>query len=315
MNPCSDIIPIPQELIDAAVVKFYKKVSGGSANLLDFYRTRQEAIDMISHAVGKLNRLVRKIHPGRTNWWALAREFGLNRASARKAYGRLRRAGHISGDGLKDTAAAFGAAWLQLRYGWEPTVHDIFDVADSLKGGLRIGAKITASVTKNFDNDVVAENAWTYSRESTRYGSHRVKLAGFLELQSPWLASAHEFGLDNPTAVAWEATRASFLVDWVWNVGDYLGSSSIPSGYSLEDFSMTFKTSYIEDQLVYDKPFGAFILLNPGSVRVTRELKHRTLSLPSYPLPTLDLPKISLNHFWDSLALLANGFLTFGRKS
>jgi len=303
-----------QETIDTAVRKFYARMNEEAANLMDDWRTRQESVDMIAKRVDALTRLVRKVRPGRRNWWKLAEVFGLSNRRARKAYGRLRSQGHVSGQGIKDAAASISAAYLELQFGLKPLYLDICNSLKLCRDGLPLSKDISASCQELLEEDETVDHRYTGLVVIKRSGTTKCRLTGTLQLVSPMLASAASVGINDLVSTGYEALRLSFLLDWVWDVGSWINDHSTPDGYNVADFCMTFTSGYIEDQTHYDIAPQGLYLSSPGVVRVTVQRKQRTTNMPSYPPPKLELPKVSLTHFWESVALLAQAYQSFGRK-
>jgi hypothetical protein len=83
---------------------------------------------------------------------------------------------------------------------------------------------------------------------------------GYLyEITHPNIVLFEELGLVNLASVAWELTPASFIVDWVLNVGTILEQLTTFSGKRLISGYLSYKRVYTEDcsaRAFYPNNFG-----------------------------------------------------------
>ena len=113
-----------------------------------------------------------------------------------------------------------------------------------------------------------------------------------------------QLGFDNPALIAYELMPYSFVVDWFYNIGDYLQSQTALAGLSLDYVSIT-KTRYLQDEITV---LGSGD--NPGSKpdyagqhTYFSKLKQRDLSIPQPPMPTLGV-NMDWKRLIDSLAMM-----------
>lgn len=132
---------------------------------------------------------------------------------------------HFGGDGKKVPANM----WLELQYGWLPLMKTIFDYAELSKEKLQ--KDMIFSVVRNVkdfqsyqDKELVPN--WISSGESKRV--HTCKL--YASISDPVAYRANQLGITNPASIAWEATRLSFVIDWLVPIGDFLDALSATMG-------------------------------------------------------------------------------------
>lgn len=131
--------------------------------------------------------------------------------------------------------------WNELQYGWLPLLGDVYGAAEALaKRDLPSAWLVTGKgvVRRPWNDD--------YLQGSGLFRS-RVRLKGwsgaFVRLD---YAPGHDFfsslgslGLLNPAEIAWELVPYSFLVDWIWPVGDWLRSLDATVGLTFLSGSVT----------------------------------------------------------------------------
>lgn len=111
--------------------------------------------------------------------------------------------------------------WLEWSFGWKPLLGDIKSAADQISEPL---PDAKPCVGARSDSEV-SYNNWGYLVENFhRNVTHRMGAAA--KLTSPNLFLASQLGLVNPLSVAWELIPGSFVADWMFDIGSFLGSMS-----------------------------------------------------------------------------------------
>lgn len=186
-------------------------------------RAKAEAFDALTFAaeLGKTNRMV----ANRVN-----RTFDL----AEKAEARASRK-----RGRAPTLRDFNNAWLELRYGWRPLLHDVdngvrqlFEVPfNRQRGRCLLSESLEGYAQKVSDFTVVRLTADTTLTGTRTYRGFAIANGDFG--QSPSF---------RPLDTAWELIPFSFVVDWFWDLGTYLSAAApVPGvdiracGYSVRD--------------------------------------------------------------------------------
>jgi hypothetical protein len=124
-----------------------------------------------------------------------------------------------SPDNLRD-------AWLEGRYGWRVLVYDILDANEAIR-------KLSKKQSQRTKERTGTTLSWTNSYESLHenpfcyYNSRVITDKCSLGLRgrviSDFTPPAFQF---NPVTTAWELVTLSFVIDWVWNVGQALNAMS-----------------------------------------------------------------------------------------
>ncbi|DAD52330.1 maturation protein [ssRNA phage SRR6960803_13] len=111
--------------------------------------------------------------------------------------------------------------WLEYSFGWKPLLGDIKSACDQISDKVPDGSRHQGS--RSDDQTYTIPVGWaTYRYRSTV--THYV--GGYVKLTNPNLYLASQMGLVNPLSVAWEATPGSFIADWMFDIGSFLGAMS-----------------------------------------------------------------------------------------
>lgn len=124
------------------------------------------------------------------------------------------------------------SVWLEVQYGWNPLLGDIYTGLTNFYSRVEEGIPIRAvgratSVTHDsvkLDPDIsyISFN----DSSTTRYRNMYIIE---YEVDNSQLANLDDWGITNPALLAWELVPYSFVVDWFYPVGDWLSQV----GYSL----------------------------------------------------------------------------------
>jgi len=115
----------------------------------------------------------------------------------------------------------FSAALLELRYGWQPLLQDLYELMKALKGrtGTRQVTFRARQTVSQFAEVSVTPQYYPMPGQQTTSLSYKVV---FTES----LSKPRELGLLDPASVAWEKLPWSFVIDWFIPIGTYLGDLS-----------------------------------------------------------------------------------------
>ncbi|UUW21424.1 MAG: maturation protein [Sanya fiers-like virus 54] len=215
-------------------------------------------------------------------------------------------------------------AWLEFVYGWKPLAQDIYDSAQEL-ANVALGAN-------QFDASAKSEIAslgrlgCSFQFYGKTYadlvGVHRQLAFIRVVLKNDDL-SFTRFGSVNPGSVTWENLPYSFVVDWVYDVSNYLRametamllSSKFKSGYVVRSYitqgSYKFdkrKTETYSDRIIN------YRIQASGTFKLTH---HSRQALGSYPLPRLPSfnTEISAPRLLNLAALIAAKFKKYLPKT
>lgn len=218
---------------------YYAAVATAKDQAINIAVTLAELGETISLISGRGKLFGELFDLARAKRWAeLLRHLNLNDYSFRK--------------GKNDVAGR----WMELWFGWNPILQDIYAAVDTLgrkarAGGLTVVARATrpeTSVVEQFNLPVTWRRSYGKyaaglvtnfdgSRErdtecvSSRSGGHKVQL--WFTVDNPRLQLASALGLTNPLSVIWELTPLSWFADFFVDIGNWLES--------LDTLGLTFK--------------------------------------------------------------------------
>lgn len=233
----------------------------------------------------------------------------------------------------KDAILTASGAWMELRYGIRPIMYTVQDII-----------KMVNEKSAVFDPGIIHTSRSTYLSESygsqfktqttyNSFGSCEVEVACKLSRRSSAAVQytqeleytlAERLGLTpaHLTELVWELTRASFVVDWWFSVGDWLGSYRVRPKVKILGNTVGKKVTaecfgrgriWIANiPLPEKRDIPATSMKNPlYTVKSYQRLVNQ--DLPLFPLVTLHLP--DLFETVDSVALILQGILGKIKKS
>lgn len=212
----SSVERLHSEAIVGAQNKFLDEVSGIRVNLLDLYRTRIEAANMVAKNAMKLVHAYTLLKKGK--WRQFCNTLGISARRPRRGQDNV------------------PALWLEYSFGWAPLLSDIFTMIDST---FDVPA---AFVRQVYRKEYPDENLTTSSNTKLyRNGTYKVRgvATGLVFVDTPAIYAASQYGITNPLAVAWEALPFSFVVDWFVPVGDFINSLGATAGLKFKNYSLT----------------------------------------------------------------------------
>jgi hypothetical protein len=244
-----------------AIDKLYDKIRGETSGAGEDIGERHETLDL-------LDRLQ---HPIRT--------FGEETRDFARSQNKFRKAAKNS-----------GGAYLTYAFGVAPLLDDIQSLTkqldeqlDSVQNRVKV-----RSTSYNTDTESRFSDANQGTTKATTQRSHRTEIGVSYFVTDPTLFRASKAGLTNPVLTAYQLTRASFLVDWVWNLGNYLDRCENALGLGLS-FLRGYETvtTYEDSQCVYTREVSGAGASGGGSARgyMQTRTKQRT-RLDGFPFPS-----------------------------
>lgn len=201
---------------------------------------------------------------------------------------------------VKASGGDLGGLWLESWFGWLPTLADLQACAEVLCEPIS-DQQITVGSTYNYSyvyKRVYPDVGFTSVSAS---GQGRVRLGFRVRVSNPNLVLLNSLGLLNPFTVGWDLIKMSWLVGWVGNFQQVMGSWT--------DFAGLVTThAYVTDSIsMKTEDFGSGVDPDPGSHRQTGKLFYMRRDIGSVPYPTLELNlpnKLSLTRGLTALSLM-----------
>lgn len=274
------------------------------ANIAQIIAEREQTLNLIANTVIRIARAASQLKQGNL---AKAAEHlgGIPSRRGRKRFSKAYR---------KDATQAVGSAWLELQYGWLPLLSDVRGLAEQL-------ASIKSQEIRCY---ATAGSAWSNSRSVSTYrpGStpsttndnfssrYAVRYTVYFAMDLPSLNLLSQVGLTNPLQLAWELVPFSFVVDWIYPLGNALSALDATAGLRFVKGSKTVYRKY-QSTRTSTGSYGVNAATHTWDFGSSAEqvLVDRTV-LTSFPSTAMPEPKnpFSLVHCMNALALLSQTF-------
>lgn len=264
-------------------------IAGTEAFFEDLLREVNDKLWTIPFDSGLVTAGTAELNSG---YWDIATELGELPETIKMIYGAMKailnkylevrgkvktlRANSISSGSISTDIASL---WMGYRYGIQPIVYSISDALDYLE---RQGVFRTVRQGLNLTETIVTPvGPVTFSGRDRYWGKVRVDpLNNLTDLKA------------NVLSTAWELVPLSFVIDWVFNVGDLLSSLTGPSGAT-------------EVKHSYSRRMGGIIPLTLRGSTVYADVQYYR-SIPINPLAHIGLtadPNMTWKRVLDALSL------------
>jgi hypothetical protein len=301
----------PTDLDNRAVNDALKKLKNQDVNLATSFAERKQTIDTVADGAKTIANIVRAA-----------------KSKNPKAFERMAKAGKPSVlKKSKDLADKHAHdVWLQMKYGWDPTVADVYGAvkdlhdADALnsnrymctvKGHTRredhLRRSFTAVFGSLYQEIAVADDVDFKVLVRLDYG-----------LSNPILANLSQMGITNPVELAWEELPYSFVADWFLPIGDYLGNLDATLGWDFLGGTKTSTTTQRHRVDTLGTPYlGSgwpwFFTFQPGRALVKGrarrfDMNRSVYTMSPYPDNLFFKNPVSGVHLANALALLKQVF-------
>lgn len=228
ISPNSSTLPKDAPISEAVIQKFHNEiitltgnkihdeVAGIRVNLLDLYRTRVEAMNMVKKNALKLVHAYSLLKKGK--WRQFQRTLG------------------ITAKRPKSRQDNIPSLWLEYSYGWAPLLSDIYTMLDNTFDVPGAFVRKVYRKTVNYSGEYVG----TYNKCSLSGSvSCRGVAVAWVSVDVPAIQAISQYGVTNPLAVAWEAVPFSFVVDWFAPIGDFINSLGATAGLTFSQYNIT----------------------------------------------------------------------------
>lgn len=191
------------------------------------------------------------------------------------------------------TGKSIGAKWLEYRYGWSPLLKDIHESAEQL---LNLSTLPLTSFFARSSESVplgggFSRNGFNFAVSGS--ASFRAEMKLLLKQSRTTTQALAGFTSLNPVSLAWELLPYSFVIDWFYNVGDYLRNAETSLIYGNRFHSGYVTYTWLSEGSVTAISSNMTKGLVSGSGSFRRSGKKR-VPLTSYPLPRPPVLKAEL---------------------
>ena len=197
---------------------------------------------------------------------------------------------------------SIASAHLEVIFGWQPLVQDIWAAANTVIQGADMTLEPVSGRGRAYYEARRQNWPWEPQDIAFESGTVKVSLSTLVRIENPNLWLAERAGILNPAAVAWDLVPWSFLVNMVTNIGSLVNSVTDFVGLSFDNESTT-TTWYISGS---QRKENAYPRDHPGygwaSATYRQEIKGRTLG--SFPRPSFEFKIPEVN--WSTAAMLAS---------
>jgi len=260
---------------------------------------RKQAIDMITKRANQLLRFGSALKRGDLIGVYKSLDLPIERVS-RDLRGRVRKSRYATSRYYADT-------FLEFHFGWGPLMSDISTCVDILQQpvswplikvrGKRFPIdyqlKRLINPPSSDEYNLVQSKGWAQATCSAR-----------VNVSNPNLWLANQLGFVNLASVVWELTPWSFVVDWVFNVSQFLSQWTDFAGLTLDRACTTTVMRVPSCDFLYMYAPGG----NPSKSRHVRLSGHwvsRDLGIPSVTLGRIPYKPLSAVRGATAISLLA----------
>lgn len=288
VTPIPDVWPVPGSVSNMALIKARNDLRKNNAQLGVALLERMKTSNMVFGAMVDITNTIKsfkRIHPkslvaevwrkqGRGNWYRQ----------------------------LSRRAKPVADRWLEVQYGWLPTMMDINESSNALarlESGYDDGAFKVSSKKTHVDNYSSGDQGkdWPFSAN----GNWRCKTTESLKrgatvrldyaIECPHTVALSELGLLNPLSIVWEIVPWSFVVDWAWPIGPWAESLDATAGMSFIGGSLTEWVQYTRSaHSPYDagpRPEQSRLTLERQGFQFVKRMKRSVYGSSPVPYPPL----------------------------
>lgn len=122
--------------------------------------------------------------------------------------------------------------WLQFQYGIRPLMSDLYASCDVMSTKIRTGVPIYVKTKKQIVNEFNDFTSFNGSFPRHNREVEAVSLVCRYTISEPALKQLAQIGISNPLLLIWELIPYSFVVDWMFPIGNFLSSLDSLNGTS-----------------------------------------------------------------------------------
>jgi hypothetical protein len=205
-------------------------------------------------------------------------------------------------------------AWLELQFGWKPLLSDVDGAAKALAkhfGGNQLPFIVARGYCDTvFTRDVMAYDNIPLFKKTPILRTSLVTFIAKYDVDDPVKVKAQSLGLANPVNTAWQLIPFSFVADYFYPIGDYLGALSASNGLVPVDGSLSWKHhSKFSAEAVYTDLWPDWINYSAKMLYENEYYVRKNVQVPDGPpLPVFEFGQ-SLTRCTNMIALVKKIFL------
>lgn len=213
-----------------------------------------------------------------------------------------------------DTLSMLSGSWLEWRYGIQPLILSIQDIIEHVQSqALAMQGKLLRKGGKVKYEKSYKVSGWVYPGSYYLYGDVEINVKTkyrsvvFYNLTRP-LSWQETYGMDlgSLPGIAWELATLSFVWDWFFSVGDWLGSLNTSDARTVLGSTTSQKSVVVATARPTKIRYYNFVdsKCSPGSLQITYEKLDRRINQPLPLGPVVNREALSLKRQVDALTLL-----------
>lgn len=267
-GPLPTVLPFDEGAIAAKKIRMLKQIGDQKWSIGETLIESREAVDMIAKSARTLQRALM--------------------AASRKDWRRVAQALGVRPTKLGKHADSVANGWLAYHFGWAPVVSDMANAMIYLSGIDSDAGKLTVSAASSHEQRTYA----SYAAKKLGLGSTQIRLdvSGRQEVALSWkarvtysirISSLRELqrygliGLSTP----WAVMPASYILDWIIPVGDYLAAVDATAGLQFDSgFETRFARSRLLDLEGFARPASSLIRVDRLTAQAAGEGSRFTMS-------------------------------------
>lgn len=270
-----------------------QKCKHQQVNLLQAYAERCQTADLMASTATRIYNTIRYLRKGEIG--KAANEVGVKISRRKKA--------KFNKHFAKDQKLATASGWLQLQYGWEPLLNDVYGSAEAIAEAenKQMVAKVQSSKKlrrekSTFDNTSANWNIWGESETELT-----IKYVVYFSVDPGLTRTLAQVGITNPALIAWELLPFSFVADWFIPIGNYISNWDATLGCT---FGTGCKTRFIKQsgKSTWIGARNGWSGSTTGSTTYVAVTRTKLLTFPSARPPSFKNP-MSFDHVANAMAL------------
>lgn len=307
----SDFQPVYFDSVEIAACdaiarnKILLKLKDQKINLAQAFAERKQTANLIASTATRLASMLVALRNG--NLTAAAKALGVAALTGRKAKGFKRQY-------KSDVEGAAARALLEMRYGWQPLLNDVYGAAELLAqqhyGPPRGRAVSQHTIRKGFRASKVVP--LQYATEEFHQIEHTTKYVIGFSIGNVGLQSLSSLGITNPALLLYELTPWSFVVDWFIPLGNWISTWDATFGLDFSHGSVTnVDKSDVDRQFAANNVMRTYSVINGlarGSSKCLFISRGKLIQFPDNATPAFKNP-FSTQHAQNAIALLQQTFL------